>query len=186
MSDFLLDQVRAYADIFPDEAQMVERSLDLLKKADGDVCVRATTPAHITASLLIVSEADMLTIWHPYLKCWIQPGGHIDPGEVPIEAALREASEETGLTCDLDRWHAEHSDLPYDIDCLFVPANPKKGEGEHWHIDFRYLMVPRSDFPQHPPELETRYIALADLGPLSPSLSRLCVKLMPRIAAVSK
>jgi 8-oxo-dGTP pyrophosphatase MutT (NUDIX family) len=44
--------------------------------------------------LLVFRHTD-----HSYEKVGIQvPGGSIKPGETPAEAALREASEETGLT----------------------------------------------------------------------------------------
>jgi 8-oxo-dGTP pyrophosphatase MutT (NUDIX family) len=33
---------------------------------------------------------------------WITPGGGIEPGESPAEAAVREFREETGITIDLD------------------------------------------------------------------------------------
>lgn len=176
MTQNVFETLDAYVAAFPDEAEMAARSLDLLKQASGDVTARATVPAHITASLIILSDDAMLTIWHPYLKMWIQPGGHVDPGEAPLQATLREAVEETGLLCDLHEWHVGKT-IPYDIDCLPVPENPVKGEVAHWHIDFRYLLTPRKDAPVSVAELKMRYVPLVDLGAETPSLARLAVKL---------
>ncbi len=171
-----IETLKAYAAAFPDEAEMARRSIDLLRQSSGDMMARSTVPAHITASLIILSGDAMLTIWHPYLKMWIQPGGHVDPGEDTRTATLREAKEETGLVCDLDNWHKDRL-IPYDIDCLPVPENPLKGEEAHHHIDFRYLLIPRPDTPVAVAELEVRYISLADLGAQTPSLARLAIKL---------
>lgn len=97
---------------------------------------RANTLGHITASGLVIHENKVLLIFHPYIKRWFQPGGHIDEGELPVDAAIREVYEETGFVCSPD------SEVPelLDIDIHEIPANPKKGEGPHLHIDLLYRL----------------------------------------------
>jgi 8-oxo-dGTP pyrophosphatase MutT (NUDIX family) len=97
---------------------------------------------HITASGLLVHENKVLLIFHPFINKWFQPGGHIDDGESPIEAAIREVYEETGCVCVIDSADLE----PIDIDVHEIPANPLKGEGTHLHIDLLYrLKLVRED-----------------------------------------
>ena len=57
---------------------------------------RSNQLGHITASGLVVKDGKTLLIFHPYIQQWFQPGGHIDEGEEPIQAAIREVFEETG------------------------------------------------------------------------------------------
>lgn len=50
-----------------------------------------------TASAMLWHEEKLLLIHHKKLDLWLTPGGHIDPGELPHEAAVRECFEETGV-----------------------------------------------------------------------------------------
>ena len=97
---------------------------------------RSTKVGHITASGLVIQDGKVLLIFHPFIQSWFQPGGHIDEGETPAQAAIREVYEETGLVCELDPEYIE----PIDIDIHEIPENPKRGEGAHLHIDLLYRL----------------------------------------------
>jgi len=97
---------------------------------------RSNKLGHITASGLVIYRNKVLLIFHPFIKRWFQPGGHIDDGESPIDAAIREVYEETGFVCVPDSKDLE----PIDIDIHEIPANPKRGEAAHLHIDLLYCL----------------------------------------------
>jgi NUDIX domain len=54
-----------------------------------------------TVAVFVVHQGMVLLHWHRRLGLWLPPGGHIDPGELPDEAAVRETLEETGLAIEL-------------------------------------------------------------------------------------
>ena len=99
---------------------------------------RSNPIGHITASGLVVDSGKVLLIRHPYLRLWIQPGGHIDDGETPELAAIRETQEETGVLCELV-WQ-ENSLV--DIDVHTIPNNSAKKEPEHIHVDLCFALRP--------------------------------------------
>jgi 8-oxo-dGTP pyrophosphatase MutT (NUDIX family) len=88
-------------------------------------------PVHVTASAIVVGERGVVLHRHKRLGLWLQPGGHIDPGESPWEAALREAGEETGLPVS---WPERDGAQPL----IHVDVHP--GPRGHRHLDLRYLV----------------------------------------------
>ncbi|GAA0194938.1 NUDIX hydrolase [Halobaculum roseum] len=55
------------------------------------------TTRHFTATVYLVHDGATALHVHPKLGIRIPPGGHVDRDELPHEAGLREAREETGL-----------------------------------------------------------------------------------------
>ncbi len=61
----------------------------------------------VVAAALVCDGAVLLCHRHPYREwypnVWDVPGGHIDPGESPLEALVRELREELGIEIDPTR-----------------------------------------------------------------------------------
>ncbi|HEX4212301.1 MAG TPA: NUDIX domain-containing protein [Candidatus Dormibacteraeota bacterium] len=63
------------------------------------------TPTHTVGSLLVVQDAErrLLLVRQSYTSGWSLPGGLLDRHESPVDAAVRELLEETGLSIDPGR-----------------------------------------------------------------------------------
>ncbi|MFZ0216373.1 MAG: NUDIX domain-containing protein [Candidatus Dormiibacterota bacterium] len=132
----LLATIRSHPAADEREAASIRRLANALERLARPFD-RETLPAHATASAIVVGRRGTLLHVHKRLGRWLQPGGHIDPGEEPPAAALRETEEETGLGA----WQAEPPHL------LHVDAH---WAGQHLHLDLRYLLCAGSDDPQPP------------------------------------
>jgi 8-oxo-dGTP pyrophosphatase MutT (NUDIX family)/GNAT superfamily N-acetyltransferase len=100
---------------------------------------------HVTASAIVTSDAGVVLHLHKRLSVWLQPGGHIDRGETPFDAALRETVEETGLPVT----GTEPAAL------LHVDVHP--GPRGHTHLDVRY-QVNAPPVDPAPPEGESPHV----------------------------
>jgi 8-oxo-dGTP pyrophosphatase MutT (NUDIX family) len=117
----------------------------------------AADPTHVTGSAIVLDAAGRVLLHrHKRLGIWLQPGGHVDPGESVPEAALRETLEETGLT-------AVHPDGTPQLVHIDVHEGPRG----HVHLDARYLLRADGTAPLRPAVGESRDVAWFDLDGVS-------------------
>lgn len=104
-----------------------------------------TSQRHFTATGFVVLEDRVLLHWHRKNRLWLPFGGHIEPGEDPVQAVLREIEEECGLQTEV-----LYSGEGFGIRNLPVVAPPvvilveptTDGVTEHEHIDLIYFCRP--------------------------------------------
>lgn len=166
--DFPLDTVKFMTETLRDrvrETLLEHRPLDADERRSIDRTLvefdRLTDPfdqeldqVHVTGSAIVVGPRGVVLLRHKRLGLWLQPGGHVDSGETPWEAALREAREETGL---------EVSFVEVDDDGVppLVHVDVHAGGRGHTHLDLRYLVHGGSADP-YPPEDESQEIGWFD------------------------
>lgn len=131
--------LETYAPTDPREAEHRERMLTLLQDTHAPFSRDQFSPGHFTASSFVLSPdgRQVLLIFHGKLHRWLQPGGHVDPGDETLyHAARREVAEETGVATLRPAWAGEGI---FDVDVHRIPA--RKADPDHFHFDVRFLFV---------------------------------------------
>ena len=124
----------------PREAAAKDRFLAELDRL-ADPYDEHAGPTHVTASAIVVGTRGTVLHLHKRLARWMQPGGHIDAGEEPPDAALREAVEELGLEVA----HPRRGPRLIHLDVHEAALG-------HTHLDLRYLLFAAADDPHPPPD----------------------------------
>ena len=153
----LNEQLRHYVTDYPEEGLFLPRFMDLIRFPD--CCLRTFLPGHLTGSAWIIDEQalQVVLVHHRKLGRWLQPGGHADGDPDIARVAMREATEETGLSVQLLRKNL------WDIDIHPIPA---RGDmPDHDHYDIRYLF--QADSRQAPvvssESTDVKWVHLDDL-----------------------
>lgn len=122
-----------------------------------------------TVAVFVVHEGCVLLHAHRKLGLWLPPGGHIEPNELPDDAAVREVAEETGVRAVLIGATGVGVAYPRQ---LVQPAGIQLEDigPDHQHIDLIYFAVPAPGGEQLAPEDQrepgTGWYPLADLPAL--------------------
>ncbi|WP_045767413.1 NUDIX hydrolase [Xanthomonas albilineans] len=171
----LRQSLHAYADRYPEQAELAAQFLVLLDDA-ADPFARARLAGHFTGSAWLVSAdgARTLLTHHRKLRRWLQLGGHADGQRDLAQVALKEAQEESGLSglSLLDG-------AIFDLDRHWIPA--RDDVPGHWHYDARYVVCAGADeaFVVSVESLALAWrpiAALRDDAELDPSLRRMAKK----------
>ncbi len=120
-----------------------------------------------TAEVFIVYKNTVLLRMHDKYKFWCSVGGHIEVGEDPNEAALREVKEEVGL--DVVLWDAPQrfTTIENSFRNLVPPVglNRHQAGERHEHVTFVYFATSKTDAvrPEHPDD-EWKWATREDLA----------------------
>ena len=109
---------------------------------------------HFTCTGFLVQGRQTLLLWHPNLRMWVPPGGHLEPNEDPVTAVLREIAEETGLTAEvLPLGQTFPFAYPGQVAppfTILVEDSAEPGQ-RHQHIDLIYFCRPSDGASLQPP-----------------------------------
>ncbi len=129
----------------------------------------APAERHHTATAYVVAASRTLLLWHAKLRMWLPPGGHLEPNEDPVQGAVREALEESGLHVEVipppgllvvDRPAVLPPPAVILIEDIVRPDQPF-----HQHIDHVYFtraLVP-VDFAAPVPHGDHRWLNAEDM-----------------------
>ena len=100
-----------------------------------------------TVAVFVVHRDRVLLHRHRKLGLWLPPGGHIEPNELPDEAAVREVEEEAGIAVELTGGRGLDRDLPDEPRQLVRPEGIQLEliAPGHEHIDLIYFARPVVD-----------------------------------------
>lgn len=154
---------------------------------------------HATASTFVFCECAqgwrLGLIEHPRLRRRMVVGGHVEGDETQAEAAVREATEESGLRVRLLPCPSltlpagsPHTQVPQPwwITEMLVPADNHVAQ-PHVHVDHQYVAIADSPTPVREPVHPFDWYSVDELDGLSmfPDTVLLAKALFPRIGSVA-
>ena len=110
---------------------------------------------HLTVSGFVVHEGRVALHWHRKNQMWLPAGGHIEPGEDPVAATMREIEEEFALRAEVlplasrVRYDGGPAQLepPYTILLEDVEGCGRTPDGKAVHVDLIYFCRVVAGYP---------------------------------------
>ena len=97
----------------------------------------------VVSKVVIENEQGMILMAKAsrgfFTGCWTLPGGFVDYGEHPRNAAIREAKEELGIEIDISDNLGESGEKRNGEDGVFIQENIFTSEGINW-LSFTYII----------------------------------------------
>ena len=137
--NFLKKHLQNLTEYEPELKTKIGKISEILSQTKIEDLTNRKSKVHLSASAVVFNKNKCYFIKHPYLKTILLPAGHVEKDEIPLDTAIREFYEETGLFAKIDE-NMQNFGL-IDVNVIEIPENPVKSEGEHIHIDFRYKLV---------------------------------------------
>ncbi|MEV6327099.1 NUDIX hydrolase [Streptomyces sp. NPDC051909] len=118
---------------YADQPELRDVYLDHLAAQGEDGMYKPCSAGHVTASALVIDpeRGRVLLTLHKKLNMWLQMGGHCEQEDATVEAAaLREATEESGIT-----------------GLTLLPGGPVRLDRHpipapcNWHLDVQYAAL---------------------------------------------
>lgn len=101
-------------------------------------------------------NAETLLMYNKKLSKWLQPGGHIEGLETPIETCIREAKEETGIDIKVIG--------PSFFENSYEPIGTERYVNKVGDmIDIQYLSIPLNKEINSPENNEVKWIKIDSL-----------------------
>lgn len=110
-----------------------------------DLDANAAVDRQFVATAFVCWRGQLLLHRHTKLSMWLPCGGHLEAGELPEEAAVREVLEESGVAVELVGERAIEVDEPLQL------IRPRGVQLEriapgHEHVDFIYFARPHEPY----------------------------------------
>jgi 8-oxo-dGTP diphosphatase len=111
----------------------------------------------------------VLVIHHRRLATWLPLGGELEPGETPLEAAVRELREESGLAGRFARLRGACDGVPPGL--LGYEEHQAGGKGLHMNFVFVADVAPAAEVTPNHEFAEFRWVDRAELMALDSPLN---------------
>lgn len=187
----ITEVIEDYFDRFPEDRERLSLLNEQIERGD-DLIDRGNFAGHFTAGGLVFPHGygELLLVHHIRHDRWMHPGGHGEKGEAnPVNVAIREIREETGLEVAYLTDDPSKSPWPIYIETRYVQARPqtpsKEEEPEHFHHNLIYpFIVVGGEVGHQEDELhDVGWFALhaAEVEYLQPALERVRTLILPHL-----